>query len=83
MDKKPGFMDLLKNSATAAARAAGAISEGKELKVSDEEKEKRLAICNSCPHKEELIGQPRCGACGCFLKLKASLATEKCPKDKW
>jgi hypothetical protein len=49
--------------------------------VSPEKKAERLNICNSCEHFINLTKQ--CGICGCFLSLKASWASEKCPTDKW
>lgn len=52
--------------------------------VSTEVKEERLAICQKC---EEYLGEdlvsPKCRACGCYLELKVSMATEACPKKLW
>ena len=42
--------------------------------------EARLAICLQCPHLSPLN---RCLKCGCFLKAKTRLRTEKCPVGKW
>lgn len=41
----------------------------------------RLNICKSCEHFNESLHQ--CRHCGCFLQIKTSWATEKCPLDKW
>ena len=49
--------------------------------VSEETKNSRLEICKSCEFFNESLYQ--CKQCGCFLKIKASWATEKCPIDKW
>lgn len=79
----PSPKDQLASFLKAAGKAAGAAVSGETLLVSEEEKARRLSICDACPKKETLIGQPRCGACGCFLKAKAALATESCPEGKW
>jgi|TARA_R110002110_G_scaffold175861_2_gene379648 hypothetical protein len=49
--------------------------------VSSEVKKKRLAICNNCPR----LFKPTktCMECGCFMVVKATLPTAKCPKGKW
>lgn len=45
----------------------------------------RRAICEDC----ELRSKPkhgllsRCKPCGCFVRAKVRVATEKCPKGKW
>jgi hypothetical protein len=46
-----------------------------------EEIEKNLTICASCPFLiEESL---RCGVCGCFLKTKVIYKAWHCPKNKW
>ncbi len=40
----------------------------------------RLAVCVECPRYKPSTG--KCGACGCYVKIKASLM-EKCPEDRW
>jgi hypothetical protein len=64
------------------------VKEGGPL-VSDEIKKERLSICFSCEfHKEDTAfhtEEGKCGFCGCYLKAKASMATESCPlpSPKW
>lgn len=41
--------------------------------------DKRLDICGTC----EKFKDGRCLLCGCFMKLKAKLATGSCPIGKW
>ena len=50
-------------------------------KATDKEQERRAEICSTCPslRKEEY----RCGECGCYLKWKISMGTQKCPLNKW
>lgn len=39
----------------------------------------RLFICRTCNYLREGI----CGACGCFVELRAAVASHKCPYKKW
>ena len=41
--------------------------------------EDRLEICRLCEHNEEGV----CSICGCILKAKTKMDTERCPIDKW
>ena len=48
-------------------------------KVPNDIYESRINTCDSCDYLQD----DRCRACGCFVKLKAGWASEKCPLDKW
>lgn len=52
-----------------------------EARVTQEEYERRLHICNSC---EKLLGG-MCRLCGCFVELRCALKIRHCPdsKKKW
>ena len=41
----------------------------------------RLAICNECPWLNKSF--VKCRKCGCFMKLKTTLMSAKCPEGKW
>jgi len=41
----------------------------------------RLAECRDCEHFIKATSQ--CKKCGCFMKVKARLATASCPIGKW
>lgn len=41
--------------------------------------EKRLSVCKSCNYLNEGL----CGACGCFVELRAVIAQNVCPYQKW
>lgn len=41
--------------------------------------EERLFICRTCSYLREGI----CGACGCFVELRAAVTSHKCPYKKW
>jgi hypothetical protein len=40
---------------------------------------RRQAVCSDCTHN--VMGM--CTQCGCIAKMKATLATAKCPRDFW
>jgi hypothetical protein len=41
----------------------------------------RLEICKGCPWFRK--NSQTCRKCGCFMKLKTTLAHAKCPEGKW
>ena len=41
--------------------------------------EKRLAHCKNC----DLLLSGMCRACGCFVELRAAIAANRCPYEKW
>jgi hypothetical protein len=41
----------------------------------------RFDICKSCPELIKLTSQ--CKKCGCFMKVKTTMAHATCPIDKW
>ena len=41
----------------------------------------RLDICKGCEFLSRKMD--RCLKCGCFMKLKTTLADAKCPMEKW
>jgi hypothetical protein len=40
---------------------------------------KRLDECGRCEHFKD----SKCGRCGCYMSIKAKMATSKCPIGKW
>jgi uncharacterized paraquat-inducible protein A len=46
-----------------------------------EEIERRMSICQECEFF--LPKQKRCMKCGCFLRWKTALRSQKCPIEKW
>ncbi len=48
-------------------------------RVSDEEYERRLTLCKACDH----LNQGTCGACGCYVELRATARVGHCPYKKW
>jgi len=39
----------------------------------------RMQICKTCEHYKAGV----CSMCGCVLKYKTKMETERCPIDKW
>lgn len=48
-------------------------------RVSKNIRNDRLSICKQC----ERYSMGRCLECGCFMKLKTTLANASCPLHKW
>ncbi len=76
----PTLSKNVSNIARAAGRVVKAIVTHKSIRVSDEEKERRLSICRDC---EFYTANGRCEKCGCFIRFKTRLETEHCPIEKW
>jgi len=43
--------------------------------------EDRIATCKGCVYYSSLLGN--CTICTCFMKVKARIATQECPKKYW
>lgn len=50
-----------------------------DLKVSPEIYEARLGLCQDCDY----LNSGMCGACGCYVELRASLKKNACPYNHW
>jgi hypothetical protein len=53
---------------------------------SQEEKDRRVEICNFCENLELFLTKKRCKVCLCFIEAKASLIEQTCPHpqgDRW
>lgn len=48
-----------------------------------DEMKRRLDICKSCEHNIKYAGSHICDLCGCILKSKAAVESEKCLMNKW
>ena len=72
---------LLREMAEADAKMIETYKEAikKEDQVSESEYERRLTVCKTC----ELLNAGTCGACGCYVELRAAAAVSKCPYKKW
>lgn len=81
--ESPPILDQVGNVVSALGRVGGQLLTGATLTVSQEEYDRRLTICRSCPEYQPC--GPRCRKCGCFLQVKARLESEsgQCPLKKW
>ncbi|MEE1306289.1 MAG: DUF6171 family protein [Agathobacter sp.] len=50
-----------------------------EDRVEEKEYEKRLSLCKEC----ERLNAGTCGACGCYVELRAVAKAGHCPYKKW
>lgn len=50
-----------------------------EIKAAPALYEERLGTCKSC----DLLADAMCRACGCFVELRAVIAGNRCPYDRW
>lgn len=41
--------------------------------------EARLYVCKEC----EFLNEGTCGACGCYVELRATAKISRCPYKKW
>lgn len=69
---------LLKMASNFAKSAVSHVKSGM-AHVSEEEKQRRLSICDLCDKKKG----NRCSECGCVLQIKTSWASSECPLKKW
>jgi hypothetical protein len=76
---KPTIFKKASNAAGAATRVIKSKAQGQQVTVPDEERDRRMAICQVC----EFFTGTTCLKCGCVARWKAKLATEKCPVGKW
>lgn len=79
--------------AKSGAKAAYQIASGEVQKVDDKTQAERLEHCRTCPELKRFqdwlpagadVGtSDRCGACGCFVRLKTQYDGFSCPKGNW
>lgn len=50
-----------------------------DIKASDSLYEDRLNVCRECG----MLLEGMCRRCGCYVELRAAVAGNKCPADKW
>lgn len=50
-----------------------------EDQVDAGEYERRLSLCKEC----EFLNAGTCGACGCYVELRAAAQAGHCPYKKW
>lgn len=76
------MLEKLKNALEKAREKAEAAQANLGVSlVPDSVSAERFAMCSSC----EYLYKPTntCKKCGCFMKIKTTLALAKCPVGKW
>lgn len=77
-----GMAKRVKNGVMAAGRLVWAKVKGERVEVGPEEYARRVALCLTCEHYNDV--KDTCSKCGCKgKKAKLKLATEGCPEGKW
>jgi len=77
----PSALEQTSNILKTGLDVAKSSISGESLLVSDEIKNQRMEICKSCEWFEARYN--RCIKCGCFLRIKTTLAASHCPLHKW
>lgn len=75
--------NVIKNALKAAKEVTTAVVTNKNIMASADLVDQRRSICASCPSLRQVAGLDNCSTCGCFIKAKTILVTEKCPDKKW
>lgn len=71
----PSLIQEIKSAGEATAKW---IAAGRPTRT-DERQREILSLCHACPHlRKGKLGE-WCGVCGCYLKAKVMMSTEKCP----
>lgn len=77
----PTSSQMARNLIQSLGRNIKSVAAGNGLRLTSEEANKRLSICNSCQFY--IANQQRCGKCGCYMAVKTYLKAERCPIGKW
>lgn len=77
----PSVAEMAKNAFTSAAEAIDHYRHTKIFIAQEREKERRLGVCKACEFI--VLSDMRCTKCGCFMKVKAGMASSQCPIGKW
>lgn len=77
----PSVPEMASNLVSDVYKNVKSVVQGNPLNVSQDDAEKRKAICENCTffNKE----QQRCTKCGCYMAVKVYLKASSCPVGKW
>tara|TARA_A100001515_G_scaffold48408_1_gene38310 strand:- start:392 stop:793 length:402 start_codon:yes stop_codon:yes gene_type:complete len=88
--KLPPASQMVRDLAVTHWRSLKSWLKGSQVITTQEEAERRWAICKKCPHLLYDETNPdtgkkdgRCTHCGCFMNVKVHYAVAECPIDKW
>lgn len=77
----PSMTQMAKNVTASLMKTAKAAVKGQGVRLSKEEADHRLAICQVCQFFRQV--DQRCSKCGCFMAVKTYLRAETCPVNRW
>ena len=87
--KLPPASQMIRNLAVDHWKSLKSWLKGSQVITTQEEAERRWAICKQCPHLLYDETNPdtgkkdgRCTHCGCFMNVKVHYAVAECPIDK-
>ena len=84
--RTPSIAQKAVNATKAVGRVVEAVVRRQPVKVSDEERDRRLTICRGCEYWNEGgnigLGECKHPQCGC-TRFKHGLSTERCPINQW
>lgn len=79
--RMPSMGQMASNLLHTAKDVVGGVVRGEVVKLSEEEAQQRLSICNGCEFFVK--DTSRCSKCGCYMAYKTYLKAASCPENKW
>lgn len=79
-EPRPAFPPIARQAVNFFGAVAGHVASGLAI-VPEDERARRLAICEGCPSYDAPTG--RCRKCGCRMAIKARWASQVCPLGRW
>ena len=85
----PSLPRMAGNFGKAKSRVAVAAVRNESILAGDLLYQNRIEICagneilQKCEYYDSRMNRCRHRECGCFIKAKAKLLTEKCPESRW
>ena len=73
----------LRNVSRAVLRAGMTLATHGSIRVSDDEKARRLYVCGQCEWFRPSDERCAHARCACYLRVKTALRSERCPAGRW
>ena len=80
-DQGPSIDEKTKNFLRSTTDVIQSLLRGEQLFCTEEIREERKEICNSCDRKD--TNNNTCLECGCQISMKIPFAVSECPLQKW
>lgn len=78
----PSSIEMAANLSKSLGEEALAVVKGRPA-ISEEEAQRRFAICQTNQCGQFRASDERCAACGCYLSKKTAWRSQACPKGYW